>query len=395
MNDRPLRVALVTNGVKCYRVPVYEELARRFAMEFFFFSQGDETYWLPQHGVARGDFRATSLASVRVLGTAVAPALPGRLWRGDFDVYLSGIVGRFALPVTYLVARLRRRPFVLWTQIWMRIGTPAHRAFFPVTRYLYRHADAVVAGGEHVRRYLVAEGVDPARIFSCGNATRNELYDREVGADEKAAQRAALGLGADEEVVLYVGRLEEAKGVHHLLEAFAGLGRPAAKLVVAGAGMDSDYAASLQRRAAAPDLAGRVVFAGYIANDRIAALYALARVCAVPSVTTATFKEPWGLIVNEAFGQGVPVVASDCVGAAAGGMLVDGEQGRVVPEGDVVALRNALEDILADAKLRERMGAAARRTLREWDVQRMVAGFEAAIRHAAEAAGPVARREAR
>jgi glycosyltransferase involved in cell wall biosynthesis len=382
VSGKRLRVALVTNFVQYYRVPVYEELARRFDFEFFFFSQGDESYWLPQHGVAQGDFRATNLPSVRILGTAVAPALPARLWRGDFDVYLSGIVGRFALPVTYLVARLRRRPFVLWTQIWMRIQTPAHRAFFPVTRYLYRHADAVVAGGEHVKRYLVSEGVAPERIFSCGNATRNEIYDREVSAEEMAAQRAALGLAAEDEVVLYVGRFEEAKGVHLLFEAFATLDQPAAKLVVAGAGMDSDYAASLRRRAARADLAGRVVFAGYIANERIASLYSLARVCVVPSITTATFREPWGLIVNEAFGQGVPVVASDCVGAAAGGMLVDGVQGRVVPEGDIAGLRNAIAEILTDGTLRERMSAAARRTLREWDVQRMCAGFEAAIRHA-------------
>ncbi len=383
MTPNRLRVALVTNFVQYYRVPVYEELSRRFDMRFFFFSQGDEPYWLPQHGVSAGNFRATSVPSVRVAGTAVAPSLPGRLWRGDFDVYLSGIVGRFALPVTYLVARLRRRPFVLWTQIWMRIDTPAHRTFFPVTRFLYRHADAVVAGGEHVKRYLVSEGVDAERIFSCGNATRNELYTRDVDDLEKAERRAELGLAEEEQVVLYVGRLEEAKGVHLLLEAFAGIDRPETKLVIAGAGMDGPYAEGLRRRAAQSDLAGRVAFAGYIANDRIAELYALASVCVVPSVTTATFKEPWGLIVNEAFGQGVPVVASDCVGAAAGGMLVDGVQGRVVPEGDVAALREAIGSILSDATLRDRMGTAARATLREWDVQRMVAGFEAAIRFAA------------
>ncbi len=382
MSRSRLRVALVTNFAQYYRIPVYEEIARRFDAQFFFFSKGDESYWLPQHGVASGGFPQTSLASFRLLGTAIAPALPVRLWRGDFDVYLSGIVGRFALPVTYLLARLRRRPFVLWTQIWMRIQTPAHRAFFPVTRYLYRHADAVVAGGEHVKRYLVAEGVDPARVFSCGNATRNEIYTRPVSAAEKAARRRELGLDADDEVVLYVGRLEEAKGVHLLLEAFARLERPAARLVIAGAGMDSEYARSLRDRARRADLDGRVVFAGYVANDRVAEIYALAGVSVVPSITTATFKEPWGLIVNEAFGQGVPVIASDCVGAAAGGMLVDGVHGRVVPEGDVASLTAAMSALLGNEKERERMGAAARRALEEWDVQRMVDGFERAIRYA-------------
>ncbi len=382
-----LRLALVTNFAQYYRVPVYEALARHFDTEFFFFSRGDEGYWLPQHGVAHGQFRVTQVPSRRVLGTAVAPSLVSKLWRGNFDVYLSGIVGRFTLPATYLVARLRRRPFVLWTQIWMRIDTRAHRLFFPLTRYFYRHADAVVAGGEHVKRYLIAEGVSPERIFSCGNATDNALYQRQVTPEQLAARRRLLGLAVDDRVVLYVGRLEEAKGLHVLLPAFAALARPELRLVIAGTGLDPDYERRLHEQVETLGLGRQVVFAGYVPNTEVPELYAMAEFSVVPSITTRTFKEPWGLIVNEAFGQGTPVIASDCVGAAAGGMLVDGEQGFVVPEGDAAALRRAMQRLLDDAALRRRMGDAARSTLPLWDVDRMVLGFRRAIEYAATPKG--------
>ncbi len=64
-----LRLALVTNFAQYYRIPVYEALARLFETKFFF-SRGDEGYWLPQHGVASGRFRVTEVASRRILGTA-------------------------------------------------------------------------------------------------------------------------------------------------------------------------------------------------------------------------------------------------------------------------------------------------------------------------------------
>ena len=71
-------------------------------------------------------------------------------------------------------------------------------------------------------------------------------------------------------------------------------------------------------------------------------LYAGSDVVVVPSVPTRDFLEPWGLVVNEAFHQGVPVIATDAVGAAAGGLVRHERTGLVVPAGDAAALRAAI-----------------------------------------------------
>ena len=91
---------------------------------------------------------------------------------------------------------------------------------------------------------------------------------------------------------------------------------------------------------------------------------------------------PWGLVVNEAFNQAVPVVASDCVGAAAGGLLRDNVNGFVVPERNAEALGDALNRVLNSAQIHRRLGFNARRTIDEWTTERMVSGFSAAIEHA-------------
>ena len=84
-------------------------------------------------------------------------------------------------------------------------------------------------------------------------------------------------------------------------------------------------------------------------------------------------------MVNEGFNQGVPVIATDAVGAAAGGLVLDGANGFVVPQGDSGALAAALGRILDDPPLRDRMGENARRAVATWDAERMVRGFRRAI----------------
>jgi glycosyltransferase involved in cell wall biosynthesis len=182
-------------------------------------------------------------------------------------------------------------------------------------------------------------------------------------------------------VVLSLGRLTEGKGLRYLLDAFSELpGRGDAVLVIAGTG---DLLEPLRAQAQALGIADRLRFPGYVPVDRTPVFYGLATVCALPSITTATFKEPWGLVVNEAFNQGLPVIASDAVGAAAGGLVRDGETGFVVPERNSARLAMALARVLGDAALRQRLSRAARDTIGGWTQARMVDGFRAAVEFAA------------
>jgi len=301
-----------------------------------------------------------------------------KLWRNNYDVYVKCINGRFALPATFAVARLRHKPFVLVTDTWTTLGTTFHRLAFPITRYIYRHSDAVVANGEHVKRYLTYVGVDSDRVFVAPHAVDNEVYSRVVPEAERDSLRAKLGISRDWKVVLYVGRLEESKGVGFLIDAFASLPRQGVILVVAGTG---STAPDLERVAEERGVIDRVRFAGYIPPEETIPYYAIATVLVLPSVSMPTGKEPWGLVVNEAFNQGVPVIATETVGAAAGGLVQDGVNGFVVPERDSAAIARALQRITEEPGLRERMSENARRVIAGWDNDRMVHGFQQAIEY--------------
>jgi glycosyltransferase involved in cell wall biosynthesis len=133
--------------------------------------------------------------------------------------------------------------------------------------------------------------------------------------------------------VLYVGRLSAEKGVLELVEAAAGL-----PLVVAGDG-------PLRERVPGA--------AGFVPPAELGRWYERAAVVVAPSL-----REGYGVAPREAMAWGRPVVASRVGGLV--DAVEDGVTGLLVPPGDVAALRAALQQLLGDAALRARLGAAAR-----------------------------------
>jgi glycosyltransferase involved in cell wall biosynthesis len=95
------------------------------------------------------------------------------------------------------------------------------------------------------------------------------------------------------------------------------------------------------------------------------------------------------LVVNEAMHQGTPAIATDAVGAAAGGLVRDGRNGLVAPAGDARALATRIATLAADPALRERLGTAAREDVAAFSEAAWVHGMQQALR--AVGAGRVAR----
>ena len=272
---------------------------------------------------------------------------------GRYRAVISSLNGRIALPGCYLGARARRIPFVLWAWAWEHPSTAVHALSRLPTRHLYRHADAVATYGVHVSRYV--ERLRGARggVHVAPQAVDIAHYGAPVPEESRRrAREQAIGGDGAGPLFVYVGRLEREKGVPVLLEAWrsADLDQDA-RLALAGTGSLADEVAR----------AGHGVRAlGYVASSELPALYAAADVLVLPSVRTATFTEPWGLVVNEAMLQSVPVIASDAVGAAAGGLVRDGRNGLVFPAGSAEALAARLRLLAVAPELRERLGTAAR-----------------------------------
>jgi glycosyltransferase involved in cell wall biosynthesis len=208
-------------------------------------------------------------------------------------------------------------------------------------------------------------------------------------AGQGAAFRESYALGAGL-VVGCVGRIKLVrKGQEVLLRAAAILKKRgvSAKYVIVGAPFPGNEAhiEALREIVSESGLEGDVVFAGEVADPRPA--YAAMDVFVLPSAQP----EPFGGVVMEAMGMGLPVIATNIGGSVE--QVADGETGFLVGPSDPEALAEKLEPLLRDAAMRARMGAAGRQRIAEhFTVGGMV---EKIVRVYDECIGVAAQRPAR
>ncbi len=154
--------------------------------------------------------------------------------------------------------------------------------------------------------------------------------------------------------VLYAGVLIPRKAVDVLVDAFARVSRtfPQARLLLVGRPDNSEYAQALRSQVERLGLSGRVVFVGEVSPSQLAEYMGRARVLVLPS-----HSEGLGRVLVEAMLCGTPAIGSRVGGIP--DVIREGENGWLVPPGDVQALCAALEKVLADPDI-EAMGARAR-----------------------------------
>jgi glycosyltransferase involved in cell wall biosynthesis len=354
-------IAILTTYLSPYRLPLYRLLAQRRDVEVLCYG-GGERYVPPWSTDLEAQLTAADFPARRLGGLREALALGRR-----YDAVIAPFAGGALLPAAYAGAHRFRKPFVLWASIWHQPRSAAHAVALPVTRRIFRHSDAVIAYGEHARRFVARTRGHDDDIFIAPQCVEPELFRRAVDAQEIAAFRDGHGLG-DGPLVLYIGRLVAEKGAEVIAQGWPEVHRDAT-LVVIGDGPLRGRLEALPR----------VRLLGPLPRPRLPAAYAASACALVPSIPTPRFREPWGLVCNEAMEQGRPVIATTAVGAVAGGLVRGGETGFVIGPGDATALARSIDLVVGDRALREHLGSAARRAVAPYTYEAMAAAFDRAL----------------
>lgn len=220
-----------------------------------------------------------------------------------------------------------------------------------LTRPVLHAAQRILVVSEDLGRVAVRDyGADPARIRAIPNGCDAAIFHPQP----REAARAALGLDAGAELVVYVGRLVPEKGLRELLDAVATLApqRPRLQLALIG---DGPMRAELEGCLAA-DPSLRVALPGALGPQEVARWMAASDLVTLPS-----YSEGHPNVLVEALACGRPVVATPVGGIPE---VVDTDCGVLVPARDPAALAAGLADVLDrgwDAS------ALARRFSRDWD----------------------------
>jgi glycosyltransferase involved in cell wall biosynthesis len=375
------RVVVVSPEPTPYRAPLFDRIAERPDI--------DLTVIYAAHTVAGRtwsvDFRHRSV----FLAGVPLPWLK-RLLRHDYPftpgvrraleaarpevVVVSGW-STFASQAALLWSRTHRVPVALLVESHDLGPRPAWRRRVKggVVPALVRRAESFLAVGSLARESLVAHGAPPDRVRVFANTVDVDAWEMRARRLSKRRDdlRAALGIGVDDVLVLFAGRLAVETGPDSLLRAAAAAADERLVLAFAGSGSEDK---ALERLAL--DLGVRLHLLGDLAEEALAEAYVAADVFALLSL-----HETWGVVVNEAAASGLPLVLSDRVGAAHD-LLAHGENGFIVAAEDVDATAAALERLAVDPALRKAMGERSRELVRGWGYEPSVASFVATVREA-------------
>jgi glycosyltransferase involved in cell wall biosynthesis len=376
---RSERLAILTNFLAPYRLPLMRELRNRFEHLSILISTPTEAVraW-PAHW---GDLPVFVQRNVTIPGTWRHPhefveplsiqipydTIP-RLARFRPDVIITGELGARTLQAALYCKFVHGSPLVVWATLSEITEQGRGRLRGRLRRWLLNSADAVIVNGESGARYVKQFGVNTESVFCVPQTTEIQAF-LNIPLDRSAVSRYRL---------LYSGQLINRKGLYPFLSCVAAWAEQhnerRLEFWFAGTGSQSE---SLAEFRCPRNLELR--FLGHVPYDRLPEVYREAGIFAFP-----TLADEWGLVTVEAMAAGLPVLGSRC-SQAVEELVVDGRNGWIFRPDDREGIGKALDRALGASHVElDNMGECARNDVRALTPVVMADRMTAAIDYALE-----------
>ena len=334
-------------GTESAQLAIFQGLADRgWEVHLLYVSRGD--FWPEWESLAATTTKIGASLPTRASPVASTAGALGAVVRGArirpsvIYVHSAGHV-----PVALGMAAVVRAPVVAHLHLPPPIRQPQW-----LNAAIRRASAVVVPSSDAARRWTEAAGLDPARTTVVPTGIDPDRFIP-LGDRGRSEVRKAIGVGTDERMILYAGRVEHNKGAHVLIDAMDHTTTPV-HLVVCGDARDEIYLGGLQA------LMGERNATYLGRRTDVASLMGAADLVVVPS----SVAETQGLVIGEALACGTPVVAFD-VGGIADSM--GGFPDQLVPPGDTVQLAEAIERFAAWRRTDPGLG----RRSRDWALENL------------------------
>jgi glycosyltransferase involved in cell wall biosynthesis len=269
-----------------------------------------------------------------------------------------------ALALTALAARRTRARVVVTRRTGFRLHSN------PLTRWKYRHANAVIAVSSRVKRSLLEGGVDAALVEVIPDGTR---LDRDVSP----APRSTLGVADDAPLAVMVGALTREKDPGTFVRAVACALRQVPELRALLVG-DGPMRHELNAQVESLGIGHALRLTGY--RDDADALIAASDI-----VVLSSMEEGLGSVLLDAMAFGKPVVATTAGGIP--DVVVQDETGLLVAPSDAEALGEAIARLAGDPELASRLAVGARERAPRFSMREVVARTTAVYERVLSASG--------
>jgi 1,2-diacylglycerol 3-alpha-glucosyltransferase len=206
-----------------------------------------------------------------------------------------------------------------------------------IARNFSNSCNVVIAPTKLVENYLRSIGITTAVVKIPTGIDMDEFKDL-----DRNWLRNNYGVGSDEKVLLFVGRLGKEKNVVFLIKSFQEVLKsiPDCRLVLVGKGPQEGFLRQLCRQM---DIENKVIYTGELSRQQVVHCYASADIFVFPSVT-----DTQGLVIGEAKAAGIPVVAIRAFGPAE---MVNHNEDGILTELSLTAFTEAIVKLIRDKDL--------------------------------------------
>ncbi|MBQ6334394.1 MAG: glycosyltransferase family 4 protein [Erysipelotrichaceae bacterium] len=227
-----------------------------------------------------------------------------------------------------------------------------------IKRFVIRRlCTGFTCSGEAARDHLVSYGVDPDKIIihNFSSISEKQIIERPLKKNEKLELRKKLGIASGKKIVLGVGRFLPLKRFEDLIEAVKKCESDCDLYILGGKPLNSYLQLT--------EGSDRFHFIDFVVPEEVNDYYKACDLFVLPSET-----DVWGLVVNEAMAQGLPVIASDSV---VGAYSLIRNNGMMFRTYDVDELSRDIDLCLEEKRNRE-MSEMSLKIIRDFTIENMV-----------------------
>jgi glycosyltransferase involved in cell wall biosynthesis len=272
--------------------------------------------------------------------------------------------GHWAFPsgyIAFLMSKIFGKPFVVTIHGGEINMLKKFKFLQKIIIKGLNQSSQVIANSTFTKNEMITLGIDPKKITII--KVPPNFVEIETDTENIKTFRKKF-TDSESKIILFVGRLVELKGVEYLIKSLIELKNTKAHLIVAG---DGPLKKDLEKLTTTLDLEDKVTFFGRSDKQQLGLLHSISDVFVCPSIIDSQgATEGLGLVIPEAMKSGLPVIAS-----AVGGIpdtVKNEENGLLVDPKNSLAIADAIERILSDKKLTERLIENSKETVQEFSI---------------------------
>lgn len=357
-----MRILVCTELLSPYRVDWFDELSRYASVDILVLkesSEGRDKNWLSKRprACAYRMMSGRSLPGIGKLSFSFVKHV--RENAESYDLILLDGYGFATQAINLLFLRKQAIPVVI--NVDGLIDNYDSKLKDLVKKRLFCERFFFLCGSSRADEVLMKYGVQKDRIFHhpFTSLTEKDILKVPPTAAEKESIKAELGIRG-ERILLSVGQFIRRKGFDVLVEAFAGLDEKA-DLYIVGGKPTEEYTELVDRLG----IGGSVHFIDFCEKSVLARYYQASDLFVLP-----TREDIWGLVINEAMANGLPVISTDqCMAAL--DLVKSGVNGYIVPSEDAAALREKMQYLLRNEQALRQFGENSLQIIHAYTIEKM------------------------